>query len=134
MNNIVEHVFTSGSTGIPVPLLLTEKDLDRLAKSESASLSSTGITRNDVVQITTTLDKRFMAGLAYWLGLRRIGSGIVRSGPGNLAGQWETAERCGTTALITVPSFLLRMLEERALHVQEFGRRPSNVPSVSVNR
>ena len=119
MNAIVEHVFTSGSTGIPVPMLLTEKDLDRLAKSEAASLSSTGITLNDVVQITTTLDKRFMAGLAYWLGLRRIGSGIVRSGPGNPAGQWETAERCGTTALITVPSFLLRMLEERALHVQD---------------
>ncbi|HQV52116.1 MAG: AMP-binding protein [Flavobacteriales bacterium] len=122
MNKIVDHVFTSGSTGLPVPFQLSEKDLDRLAKSEAGSLSSAGITSNDVVQITTTMDKRFMAGLAYWLGLRRIGAGIIRSGPGNTAGQWETAERCGTTALITVPSFLLRMLEERALHVQDIRK------------
>lgn len=119
MNKVVDHVFTSGSTGIPVPFLLTEKDLDRLSRSEAASLTSAGITSSDVVQITTTMDKRFMAGLAYWLGLRRIGAGIVRSGPGNTVGQWETVERCCTTALITVPSFLLRMLEERSLHVQD---------------
>lgn len=122
IRDVVDHVFTSGSTGIPVPFLLSENDLDRLAKSEGASLASAGITRNDVVQITTTLDKRFMAGLAYWLGLRRIGAGIVRCGPGNTAGQWETAERCGTTALITVPSFLLRMLEERALNVRDIRK------------
>jgi len=122
MNKVVDHVFTSGSTGMPVPFLLTENDLDRLARSEAASLASTGITSNDVVQITTTMDKRFMAGLAYWLGLRRIGAGIVRSGPGNTVGQWETVERCGTTALITVPSFLLRMLEERSSHLQDLRK------------
>jgi len=122
LNKVVDHVFTSGSTGIPVPFLLTENDLDRLARSEAASLASTGITIDDVVQITTTMDKRFMAGLAYWLGLRRIGAGIVRSGPGNTVGQWETVERCGTTALITVPSFLLRMLEDRASHLQDIRK------------
>ncbi|MBP6312835.1 MAG: phenylacetate--CoA ligase family protein, partial [Flavobacteriales bacterium] len=58
MNKIVDHVFTSGSTGLPVPFQLSEKDLDRLAKSEAGSLSSAGITSNDVVQITTTMDKR----------------------------------------------------------------------------
>lgn len=119
MSSVVDHVFTSGSTGVPVPFLLSNKDLDRLARSEGSSLANAGITANDVVQITTTMDKRFMAGLAYWLGLRNIGAGIVRSGPGNTSGQWETVERCGTTALITVPSFLLRMLEERATHVQD---------------
>ncbi len=114
MDRVVDHVFTSGSTGAPMPFLLSEKDLDRLSRSEAASLASTGIGPGDIVQITTTLDKRFMAGIAYWLGLRRIGTGIVRTGPGNTAGQWETAESCGTTALITVPSFLLRMLQDRS--------------------
>ena len=35
LNKVVDHVFTSGSTGIPVPFLLTENDLDRLARSGS---------------------------------------------------------------------------------------------------
>lgn len=113
MNRIVDHVATSGSTGKPVPYLLSEKDLDRLARNEAASLAVAGVTSDDIVQITTTLDKRFMAGLAYWLGLRRLGAGVIRTGPGNPLGQWETIDRCGTTVIIVVPSFLLRMLEER---------------------
>jgi phenylacetate-CoA ligase len=111
-NRIVDHVFTSGSTGEPVPFVLSEPDLQRLATNEALSLATAGITSDDVVQITTTLDKRFMAGMAYWLGLRQIGAGVVRSGPGHALGQWDTAVRCGTTTLIAVPSFLLRMLQE----------------------
>src|SRR5690606_33321702 len=103
-DRVVDHVSTSGSTGEPVQFVLSEADLQRLARNEARSLSLAGITSTDVVQITTTLDKRFMAGLAYWLGLREIGAGIVRTGPGQALAQWETAQRCGTTALIVVPS------------------------------
>ena len=109
---VVDHTSTSGSTGEPVPFLLTENDLRRLAENEALSLATAGITRSDTVQITTTLDRRFMAGLAYWLGLRRIGAGVVRSGPGDPRGQWDLMLASGTTALIAVPSFLLRLLHE----------------------
>lgn len=117
---VAEHVFTSGTTGKPLLFALTAADVERLGHNEQASLAAAGITSADTVQITTTLDKRFMAGLAYWLGLRAIGAGTVRSGPGNAEGQWETAVECGTTSLIVVPSFLLRMLrewEQRGLRV-----------------
>ncbi|MBX2972604.1 MAG: AMP-binding protein [Flavobacteriales bacterium] len=109
---IAEHVFTSGTTGRPVPIALSAADVERLARNEQNALGTAGITAADTVQITTTLDKLFMAGLAYWLGLRAIGAATVRSGPGHPEGQWRTAMECGTTALIVVPSFLLRMLEE----------------------
>ncbi|MBK9149035.1 MAG: AMP-binding protein [Flavobacteriales bacterium] len=121
-SDIAEHVFTSGTTGRPVPFALSATDVDRLGANERQSLAMAGITAADTVQITTTLDKRFMAGLAYWLGLRAIGAGVVRSGPGNAEGQWETAKECGTTTLIGVPSFLLRMLrewEKRGLRVDQ---------------
>ncbi len=108
--HVVEHVTTSGSLGDPVPFMLTEKDLQRLARNEQLSLTTAGVTGRDVVQITTTLDKYFMAGIAYWLGARAIGAGIVRSGPGDPQAQWRTAARCGTTVLIATPGFLLRML------------------------
>ena len=123
-SDIAEHVFTSGTTGRPVPFALSAADVDRLGSNERQSLATAGITGTDTVQITTTLDKRFMAGLAYWLGLRAIGAGTVRSGPGNAEGQWETAMECGTTALIVVPSFLLRMLrewEKRGLRAEQTG-------------
>jgi phenylacetate-CoA ligase len=123
-SEIAEHVFTSGTTGRPVPFALSAADVDRLGANERLSLSMAGITAADTVQITTTLDKRFMAGLAYWLGLRAIGAGAVRSGPGNAEGQWETAMECGTTTLIGVPSFLLRMLrewEKRGLRAEQTG-------------
>ena len=117
---IAEHVFTSGTTGKPLAFALSSADVDRLARNEAASLATAGITTADIVQITTTLDKRFMAGLAYWLGLRAIGAGTVRCGPGNAESQYETALECGTTALIIVPSYLLRLLrqwEQRGLRV-----------------
>jgi phenylacetate-CoA ligase len=58
-----------------------------------------------------TLDKRFIAGLAYFLGARAIGAGVVRVGPGIPELQWDTIRRVRPTVLIGVPSFILRLIE-----------------------
>ncbi len=121
-SRIIDHTATSGSLGAPVPLLLTERDLQRLAANERNSLMMAGVSANDTVQVMTTMDRRFMAGLAYFLGLREIGAGIVRSGPGAIAQQWELIRSCGTTAIIVVPSFILRLLD----HARENGIDPNS--------
>ncbi|MBK6754548.1 MAG: AMP-binding protein [Flavobacteriales bacterium] len=113
---VVDHVTTSGTTGRPVALLLDEPDLERLTANEHNSLLLAGVTPDDVVQLMTTMDRRFMAGLAYFLGARSLGAGVVRVGPGAAALQWESIHRFGTTVLITVPSFLVRMLEHAKTH------------------
>jgi phenylacetate-CoA ligase len=59
----------------------------------------------------TTIDRRFMAGLAYFLGVRRLGAGIVRVGNGMPELQWDTIRRVKPTTFITVPSFLLKLIE-----------------------
>jgi phenylacetate-CoA ligase len=59
----------------------------------------------------TTIDRRFMAGLAYFLGARRLGAGIVRVGNGMPELQWDTIHRFNPTAFIVVPSFLLKLIE-----------------------
>jgi phenylacetate-CoA ligase len=41
----------------------------------------------------TTIDKRFMAGLAYFLGLRKMGASVVRMGPGIPELQWDSIFR-----------------------------------------
>lgn len=107
---IVDYVTTSGTLGDPVIFPLTSNDLERLAYNEFLSLGATQGAEHEVYQLTTTLDRRFMAGMAYFLGANKLGSGIVRVGPGIPELQWDTIFKIQPTALIAVPSFLLAMI------------------------
>ena len=108
---IVDYSTTSGTLGDPVTFGLSDKDLERLAYNEAISFACAGIQKGDVVQMITTIDKRFMAGLAYFLGLRKMGASVVRMGPGVPELQWDSIFRYRPKYLITVPSFLLKMID-----------------------
>jgi phenylacetate-CoA ligase len=110
-SEIQEYVTTSGTLGDPVWIGLTENDLVRLGKNEAYSYELANLNHNDLIQLTTTLDKRFMAGLAYWLGARESKIGVIRTGPGIPELQWDTIRRMKSTVLVAVPSFLLKMIE-----------------------
>ncbi len=43
---------------------LTEADLQRLARNEALSFITAGCDWQDTIQLMTTIDRRFMAGLA----------------------------------------------------------------------
>lgn len=108
---IIDFASTSGTMGKPVSFGLTDKDLDRLAYNEAISFACAGISKNDVVQLMTTMDRKFMAGLAYFLGLRKLGAGVIRTGAGIPELQWDSILSNNPTFLITVPSFLIKMIE-----------------------
>lgn len=108
---IIDFASTSGTMGKPVSFGLTDKDLDRLAYNEAISFACAGISKNDVVQLMTTMDRKFMAGLAYFLGLRKLGAGVIRTGAGIPELQWDSILSNKPTFLITVPSFLIKMIE-----------------------
>lgn len=107
---IVDYASTSGTLGTPVTFGLTDNDLNRLAYNEAISLACAGIKKGDVVQLITTIDRRFMAGLAYFLGVRQLGASIVRVGAGIPELQWDSIRLYEPTYLIAVPSFLLKMI------------------------
>lgn len=107
---IVDYASTSGTLGTPVTFGLTDNDLNRLAYNEAISLACAGIKKGDVVQLMTTIDRRFMAGLAYFLGVRQLGASIVRVGAGIPELQWDSIKLYEPTYLIAVPSFLLKMI------------------------
>lgn len=111
INQVAEYVTTSGTLGRPVEFLLTENDLERLAYNEARGLTLAGVNSSDVVQITTTLDRRFMAGLAYYFGCRLIGAGTIRVGVGAPQLQWDTIRQMSPTVLIGVPSFIVKLIE-----------------------
>ena len=109
--DIIDYITTSGTMGDPVTFGCTENDLQRLAYNEHKSFACAGINKKDVVQLMTTIDKRFMAGLAYFMGLRRLGAGVIRVGNGIPELQWDTIQRLHPTAIMCVPSFILRLIE-----------------------
>lgn len=115
-NQIVDYSTTSGTLGDPVTFGLSDNDLERLAYNEAISFACAGIQKGDVVQMITTIDKRFMAGLAYFLGLRKMGASVVRMGPGVPELQWDSIFRYKPKYLITVPSFLLKMIDYAEKH------------------
>jgi phenylacetate-CoA ligase len=108
---IIDIVTTSGTLGEPVIFGLTENDLQRLAYNERLSFETAGLTKNDIMQLMTTIDRRFMAGLAYFLGAREMGMGICRVGNGIPELQWDTISRIRPTSAMLVPSFACKLID-----------------------
>ena len=113
---VVEIVTTSGTTGQPLLWMLSDADVDRLAENERLSFGCAGLSANDTVLVAVAMDRCFMAGLAYWLGLRKMGCGIVRTGAASPVLVLEMIERSQPTAIVAVPSFL-RLVAEKACEI-----------------
>lgn len=113
---VVDYATTSGTSGKPVTFGLTDKDLDRLAYNEAISFACSGIKEGDAVQLMTTIDRRFMAGLAYFLGIRKLKASIIRVGAGVPELQWDSILKYKPAYVITVPSFLLKLIEYAETH------------------
>ncbi len=100
---------TSGTTGVPTLYPLTSPDLQRLGFNEFLCFSRVGLKPGDVVILAVTIDKCFMAGLAYFEGLRQLGVTAVRVGAGSPAMLLSMMQRLNATAIVSVPSFLKRV-------------------------
>lgn len=110
-NQIIEYASTSGTLGSPVTIALTDNDLNRLTINEYNSFLCADGSPEDIYQLMLTLDRQFMAGIAYYSGLRKLGAGIIRLGPGVPAMQLETILRLKPTAIVAVPSFILKLIQ-----------------------
>ncbi len=108
---VIEYTSTSGTLGSPVTIALTDNDLNRLAHNEYSSFVCADGHAGDVYQLMLTLDRQFMAGMAYYSGVRKLGAGIIRLGPGVPSMQWETIQRLRPTAIVAVPSFILKLIQ-----------------------
>ncbi len=110
-NQIIEYASTSGTLGSPVTIALTDNDLNRLTQNEYNSFLCADGSAEDTYQLMLTLDRQFMAGIAYYSGLRKLGAGIIRLGPGVPSLQLETILRLKPTAIVAVPSFILKLIQ-----------------------
>ncbi|HMH31894.1 MAG TPA: AMP-binding protein [Puia sp.] len=121
-SKIIEYTSTSGTLGDPVTIALTENDLNRLAYNEFSSFKCADGSPLDIYQLMLTLDRQFMAGMAYYSGIRKLGAGLIRVGPGVPSLQWETIFRLKPTAIVAVPSFIYRLIQYAAEHKIDVNR------------
>lgn len=84
------------------------------------SFGCAGLKPGNIVQLMTTIDKRFMAGLAYFLGIRKLGASIIRVGNGMPELQWDTINRIKPDTIMCVPSFILRLIEYAEQHAIDY--------------
>ena len=118
---IVDIVLSSGTTGKPTRIMYTESDLERLAYNEDLAFTACGLTARDVALLTCTMDRCFVAGLAYFLGIRRIGAAAIRNGHSSLESHLNVIREIKPTAVVGVPSFLRKL----AIHLRDSGVNPA---------
>ncbi len=111
-HDVVDICLTSGTSGKPTPLLQTKSDLERLAYNEELSFLSTGITASDRVLIAAAIDRCFMAGLAYFLGLTQIGATVIRAGSSSLPVLMDLVRTHRPTAMVGVPTLMATIAEQ----------------------
>ena len=107
--DIADVVFTSGTTGRPCKIVYTLSDLQRIAYSDATGFRSTGMTDLDTALITCTLDRCFIAGLAYTMGTIRLGAATIRNGLNTLDSHADIIRHNDVTAIVGVPSFLVKL-------------------------
>ncbi len=118
---IVDIVLSSGTTGRPTWLMYTDYDLQRLAYNEEKSFEGCGITEEDIVLLTCTMDRCFVAGLAYFLGIGSLGAAAIRNGLNSLESHRDIIERMDPTVIVGVPTFLKKL----GLYLQAIGIDPA---------
>src|SRR3972149_431338 len=111
-NNLSEIVATTGTTGAHVFIGLTKKDLERLAENEKRGFFFTEVTQDDLFLLSVTMDNLFIAGMAYYSGLQRLGAAVVRIGPHSPKKQIELIQTLHPTGIVAVPSFLTAVYKQ----------------------
>ncbi len=108
-DDTIETVVTSGSTGSPLIIPLTTSDLERLAYNESLSFHSAGVSSSDRAFIMVSLDRLFLAGMAYYRGLTALGVNTSRIGVLAPEMQMHYMKLLKPSVLVGVPSYLQKL-------------------------
>jgi phenylacetate-CoA ligase len=108
--DLVRYHVSSGTTGKPTVVGYTEKDLDKWTESLARGLTSCGLGRGDVIQVSYGYGL-FTGGLGLHYGAERIGATVLPTSVGNTERQIELMQDLRATAICCTPSYLLHMGE-----------------------
>jgi phenylacetate-CoA ligase len=110
---IVRIHASSGTTGTPVIIPYTQKDVDDWAEMFKRCYEMAGITNTDRIQVTPGYGL-WTAGIGFQLGAERLGAMVVPMGPGNVDKQVMMLIDMKSTVWTSTSSFALLLAEEIA--------------------
>jgi len=109
-DELVRYHVSSGTTGKPTVVGYTQNDIDLWTTSLARALTSCGLGRGDVIQVSYGYGL-FTGGLGLHYGAERIGATVLPTSVGNTERQIELMQDLGSTAIACTPSYLLHMGE-----------------------
>ncbi|CAM4221430.1 phenylacetate--CoA ligase family protein [Treponema peruense] len=108
---IVRIHSSSGTTGTPVIIPYTQKDVDDWSLMFARCYEMAGITKRDRIQITPGYGL-WTAGIGFQLGCERLGAMAVPLGPGNTEKQLQMMRDLKSTVLCATSSYALLLAEQ----------------------
>ncbi|MCQ2559509.1 MAG: phenylacetate--CoA ligase [Clostridia bacterium] len=102
---------SSGTTGKPVIIPYTRRDVETWAMMFSRCFAMAGITDEDVVQVTPGYGL-WTAGIGFQAGAEHLGAMVIPMGPGNTEKQIQMLLDLKTTVLCATASYALLLAEE----------------------
>ena len=109
--DIVRIHSSSGTTGLPVIIPYTAKDVEDWAIMFARCYEYAGITPMDRIQITPGYGL-WTAGIGFQNGAERLGAMVIPMGPGNTEKQLQMMQDMGSTVLCSTSSYALLLTEE----------------------
>ena len=104
---------SSGTTGIPVIIPYTQKDVDDWAIMFARCYETAGITKMDRIHVTPGYGL-WTAGIGFQNGAEKLGAMVIPMGPGNTDKQLKMMIDLKSTVLCATSSYALLLAEEIA--------------------
>ena len=102
---------SSGTTGTPVIIPYTQKDVDDWAEMFKRCYETANITNLDRIHITPGYGL-WTAGIGFQIGAEKLGAMTIPMGPGNTDKQLKMMEDLKSTVLCATSSYALLLAEE----------------------
>ena len=109
--DIVRIHSSSGTTGLPVIIPYTAKDVDDWAVMFARCYEMAGITKSDRIQITPGYGL-WTAGIGFQNGAEKLGAMVIPMGPGNTDKQLKMMMDMQSTVICATSSYALLLAEE----------------------
>jgi len=110
MSEVATVRMTSGTTGRPLRVAYSRRDVEMVAEASARKLTYHGVTGRDVVQVTASYGLWQGAWSVHW-GAEKIGACVIPIGPGDTERQILIIKQLGTTVLYGVTNYHFRILE-----------------------
>ena len=109
--DIVRIHSSSGTTGLPVIIPYTRKDVEDWATMFQRCYEMAGVTKMDRIQITPGYGL-WTAGIGFQNGAEKLGAMVIPMGPGNTEKQLKMMVDMGSTVICATSSYALLLAEE----------------------